>query len=210
MVDDAKQISFVPSWVKFLGTPVWIRDPAGMISFLNSRAERLLGRSAIDVIGNPCHQIVGGSSVVGVPFCRRQCLLVSDVMVQAEIEPIEMLVQGGDDKPQWVRFLAIPVWAPDGSGPWIVHCALSANREHRFNDYLTRVAAAGAHAKPKNLTGREREILQHLVEGEDLHIVAERLFISHATVRNHVQHILAKLDVHSINQAVAHYLLSKY
>ena len=112
MVDDAQQVSFVPSWVKFLGTPVWIRDPAGGISFLNARAEKLLGRSARDVIGNPCHQVVGGSSATGVPFCSRQCPLVSGVTAQAEIEPIEILVGGDDIKTQWV-----PVSGNTGLGP---------------------------------------------------------------------------------------------
>src|SRR5262249_2810913 len=45
------------------------------------------------------------------------------------------------------------------------------------------------------LTPREREILGCLAEGLASAAIANRLAISRATVRNHTQRILAKLDV---------------
>ena len=53
------------------------------------------------------------------------------------------------------------------------------------------------------LTPREREVLHLLTEGLDGAAIAERLFVSSATVRNHIQHILGKLGVHSRAEAVA-------
>ena len=53
------------------------------------------------------------------------------------------------------------------------------------------------------LTSREREVLQLLAEGLDGTLIAEKLFVSPATVRNHVQHILTKLGVHSRLEAVS-------
>ncbi len=53
------------------------------------------------------------------------------------------------------------------------------------------------------LTNREREVLNLLAEGLDGAAIAERLVLSPATVRNHIQHILARLDVHSRAEAVA-------
>ncbi len=52
------------------------------------------------------------------------------------------------------------------------------------------------------LTKREKEILHLLVEGIDNHSIAEDLFISVQTVRNHIRHIYEKLQVHSKTQAV--------
>ena len=52
------------------------------------------------------------------------------------------------------------------------------------------------------LTKREKEILHLLVEGIDNHSIAEELFISVQTVRNHIRHIYEKLQVHSKTQAV--------
>jgi PAS domain S-box-containing protein len=52
------------------------------------------------------------------------------------------------------------------------------------------------------LTPREVEVLQALAEGLDSQAVADRLFISLRTERNHVANILAKLGVHSQLQAL--------
>jgi DNA-binding NarL/FixJ family response regulator/two-component sensor histidine kinase len=52
------------------------------------------------------------------------------------------------------------------------------------------------------LTPREREILQALAEGLDSHGIAERLYISLRTERNHMTSILAKLGAHSRLQAL--------
>jgi len=53
-----------------------------------------------------------------------------------------------------------------------------------------------------SLTKREKEVLNLLVEGTDNHNIAEVLFISIQTVRNHIRHIYKKLQVHSKTQAV--------
>lgn len=53
------------------------------------------------------------------------------------------------------------------------------------------------------LTAREIEVLTGLVHGESTKALAERLHVRPATARTHVQHLLAKLGVHSRLQAVA-------
>lgn len=53
-----------------------------------------------------------------------------------------------------------------------------------------------------NLTGREMDILQGLVEGLDHKEVAEKLFISPHTVRTHICNIYDKLHVNNRAQAV--------
>ncbi len=53
------------------------------------------------------------------------------------------------------------------------------------------------------LTERELEILAQLVQGLDTIELAEKLFISRETVRNHIKHIYEKLHVHSRSQVVA-------
>ena len=52
------------------------------------------------------------------------------------------------------------------------------------------------------LTPREVEILNLLVEGVETQQIADKLFISIQTVRNHIRHIYEKLQVHSKSQAV--------
>lgn len=58
----------------------------------------------------------------------------------------------------------------------------------------------------ENLTPREREILDLLVEGCFFREIADRLGISGETVRTHVNHIYRKLHVRSRTEAVVKYL----
>jgi DNA-binding NarL/FixJ family response regulator len=53
------------------------------------------------------------------------------------------------------------------------------------------------------LSQREKDILQGLVEGLSYKMIGEKYFISIDTVRTHIKHIYDKLHVHSKSQAVA-------
>ena len=53
-----------------------------------------------------------------------------------------------------------------------------------------------------SLSPREMEILNLLVEGNSNNEIADNLFISKETVRNHIRNIYKKLRVHSKSQAV--------
>lgn len=53
------------------------------------------------------------------------------------------------------------------------------------------------HPVPAHLSQREMEILQHLTAGLNYQVIAEKLFISPKTVRNHIQNIYQKLQVSS-------------
>ncbi len=57
-------------------------------------------------------------------------------------------------------------------------------------------------APPLDITDREREVLTLLAQGLSNRDLAERLYLSEATVKTHVSSLLAKLGVHSRVQAV--------
>jgi len=48
-----------------------------------------------------------------------------------------------------------------------------------------------------SLTEREREVLDHVARGKSNKVIAQALDISHNTVKLHVRHIMAKLDLNS-------------
>ena len=48
-----------------------------------------------------------------------------------------------------------------------------------------------------SLTEREREVLDHVARGQSNKVIAQALDISHNTVKLHVRHIMAKLDLNS-------------
>jgi LuxR family maltose regulon positive regulatory protein len=53
------------------------------------------------------------------------------------------------------------------------------------------------------LSGRELDVLRLIVEGLSNQAIAQKLFLSTGTVKVHIKHIYAKLDVNSRTQAVA-------
>ncbi len=54
---------------------------------------------------------------------------------------------------------------------------------------------------PGQLSRREREVLQLLTQGQTNREIAQSLILSVSTVKIHVEHILAKLDVSDRTQA---------
>ena len=77
----------------------------------------------------------------------------------------------------------------------------------RLRRLLTRVAGPpegrSDAAARDGLSPREVEVLRLLAHGLSAAAIAERLVISRKTVSTHLQHVMAKLGVHSRAQAVA-------
>jgi two-component system, NarL family, response regulator NreC len=67
-----------------------------------------------------------------------------------------------------------------------------------MEDYLRRARGHHAETEMEKLSAREREVLQLLAEGNSSSEIARRLHISTRTVDTHRQHIMEKLDIHSI------------
>lgn len=61
-----------------------------------------------------------------------------------------------------------------------------------------------------NLSAREQQVLNLLVEGFSYKLIADKLFISMDTVRSHIKKIYEKLHVNSKSEAVAKTLKNKY
>jgi DNA-binding NarL/FixJ family response regulator len=60
------------------------------------------------------------------------------------------------------------------------------------------------------LTNREIEILEHLSEGKNYQFIAEQLFISPRTVRNHISNIYRKLQVGSKGEVISMAMKNKW
>ena len=81
--------------------------------------------------------------------------------------------------------------APAASG------AAAAGTGAGASEAATRHARCAQLARKGGLTAREADVLELLVRGHSKTRIAETFLISENTVRGHVKHIYAKLDVHS-------------
>ncbi|EWY40043.1 transcriptional regulator [Skermanella stibiiresistens SB22] len=66
---------------------------------------------------------------------------------------------------------------------------------------LTQISAPAPQGSWRGLSGREREILQHLVMGASNKLIANKLGITEATVKVHLKTLLRKIDVNNRTQA---------
>jgi DNA-binding NarL/FixJ family response regulator len=71
-----------------------------------------------------------------------------------------------------------------------------------LGEVLRRLREDDAGGVIAELTPREREVLQCMVDGLGRAEIAERLCLSANTVRTHTQNLLAKLDMHSALEAI--------
>jgi DNA-binding CsgD family transcriptional regulator len=192
--------------------PVWVTGPDGKIWYVNSRAEALIGRTADACLGEFCHEVIGGYQLNGTPFCSPDCAVRRLAASGREIEPYPLRIPRTNQRDEVLRVVVIVSRPPGDGGASYVHCVIDDARHERFRGYLDRVMARSRRPSEVSLdafalTRREREVLRLLAEDESLHAIALKLNLSYATVRNHSQHILNKLGVHSILEAVALYLL---
>lgn len=88
--------------------------------------------------------------------------------------------------------------------------ALMPDMTNRILHEFVRLAEMPKQGPPEfeALSAREAEVVKQLATGATNQEIAERLFISENTVKNHVRNILAKLDLKSRRQ-VANYLRSR-
>lgn len=114
----------------------------------SAAAEELVGRSAGDVIGRYCYEVVLGNDYEGHPFCRADCPAIKAARRGRGVPNYDIACQknGGE---VWLNVSIVPV--------------------------------------PRRVTGEA---------------LASNLGLSRATVRNHIQRLLAKIGVHSRLEAV--------
>ncbi len=79
---------------------------------------------------------------------------------------------------------------------------LAPARTRRLIEAQVRPQASFDTSLDGTLTDREREVLVLMARGLDNGQIASNLFVSEATVRTHVGHVLSKLDARSRVQAV--------
>ena len=184
-------------------------DAEGRIVLWNRAAESMLGYTVREAVGRRCCDLLIGDDENGNRLCGRGCHIVDLVKMRTPVHSFDMRTRTKTGSAIWVNVSTLRV-SRDGAGDGTVHLLrdVTATREilglirERLAIPATLVPAApdGTGA----LTRRELEILHIIATGVNTKDAAERLHVSRATIRNHVQNILGKLGAHSRLEAVAY------
>ena len=189
-------------------------DERGRIVIWNRAAEALLGYQASGILGRSCATVFGGRDVFGNRFCDPDCAVQRMVHAHEAVSSFRLYLrkESGSAVPVAVSIITVP--GPKASQHTVIHLL------HPISDTVTSAAHAASLTSPAfagtdalarphaalssfPLTEREVEILRVLADGRSTKDIADSLYISVATVRNHVQNILRKLEVHSKVEAVS-------
>jgi PAS domain S-box-containing protein len=192
-------------------------DDSGLISAWNSAAEKLFGLSSEEALKRPCHEILQGTHESG-PFCSQRCSIHQAVHLNRPLANFDLRLQTKTGE-EWCNLTIEIVPAPESGERHAVHLVRPLDA-HQLIEQLRRVmvtsrVAGNSEAAARlvssslstvgdaRLTAREKEILHLLANGKRTRAIAHELYISTATVNNHVQHIMDKLDSHNRLEVVA-------
>ena len=192
--------------------PAYGMDRHDRIVFWNDGAEKALGWSSAEVLGKMCYDVLAGRDVFGNLYCMRDCPVVASAIAGDDVRPylLDVKRKGSTSSLKLiVRAVPLPTAGPsfavlmhfletEGSSlDNIVASLRSAVREPAGLPPIDPPISVSP------LSGREREIVMLLSNGYAALNIAAKLNLSHATVRNHIQNVLRKLEVHSQVEAVA-------
>jgi DNA-binding CsgD family transcriptional regulator len=192
-------------------------DAAQRIVFWNRACEQLLKRPARLSLGRKCCEVLQGCSAAGETTCQPGC--AASELARGGPSPgnFSMWVEDGNGIKQSLK-MSIALMPSPSKGEWTVVHLLHRGEAVATLDMLEGGAQPGQRpaggngegtarmptAAASGLTAREDEIFRMLAEGLPVRAISARLHISPVTVRNHLQHIMAKLDLHSQREAVAY------
>lgn len=181
----------------------------GRIARWNRAAEKILGYAAREVLGRPCGDVFGGHDDDGNRLCHPGCRVVRLSELGEAVQSFDMRTRAKAGRFVWLNVSILRIADAGPGGPATVHLfrdvtadkeLLTLVHEHRA---ATAQSEAGT-APEAALSRRELDVLRLLALGLNTRAAAERLHVSPATVRNHVQNLFAKLGVHSRLEAVAY------
>ncbi|MFI5181459.1 MAG: LuxR C-terminal-related transcriptional regulator [Thermoanaerobaculia bacterium] len=168
------------------GTPAaFATDQDDRIVFWNRGAVRLLDREPDEVLGRRAHRVFKERDLFVHGLRGMNVTLLMIPGRRSHLFTVVHILQALDEQ-------ALPSAA---------HQAASTSSSSR--SFAPPVPLRLAVPDRPPLTCRERQILELISTGLQNKEVARELHISSVTVRNHVQNILAKLDVHSKLEAVS-------
>jgi PAS domain S-box-containing protein len=171
------------------------------VVFWNRTAERILGHRAADVLGRKCFDLIAGGDFLGHPFCGEDCDVIRCSRKGKAPPNYDVRTHTAAGEGLWLNMSIVVLRGRRQRSTLTVHLFRDVTAERRRTP-LPALRDAIDHPALARLTRRETEVLQLLAAGYDNENMAESLGVARSTLRNHIEHLLAKLGVHSRLEAV--------
>lgn len=172
-------------------------DRNGRILVWNQAAERIFGYSHSEALGRSCWELLSGRDIFGNQSCCEGCPVRAAAFNEQLVKRFKIDFKTASQ--EWKTFAVTTLMLINETGENLfVHICLPETYAAKPARYLS---ATDKHIQ--KLTPREIKVLTFLHKGMTVEDIAIALNISCSTVRNHNQHILGKLNVHSRFEAVA-------
>ncbi len=200
------------------GDAAFAMDPQGSICYWSRNAERLLGFSQEQILSRSCADILAGEDDVGCAICTHDCHILAMAIKGGQIPSFDLHAATASGKRKWLNVTTIVAHLKRGASPLVVHLMRDVDRQKRVEavtrNALTQIQQLTENQAdqfppqglsqypPVDLTPRELSVLRLLSLGRNTAEIADHLYISPTTVRNHIQHILSKLQCHTRLEAV--------
>ena len=214
MGDDREDTANLPQAVRSFieartGDAVFIIGPDYQLVYWDSEAESLTGLLSEEVEGKRCYEVVLGEREDGNPFCTYGCSVMHLAQAERPVSNYDMRITTRSGEKRWVNVSNLTEDSDDG--PYLVHLMRDSQRSHETLEMaqgLIQLSSKKDAPAPDRrdipaLTPRQLEVLRLLSEGRSAKEIGQELYLSPATVRNHIRSLLQVLGAHSQLEALA-------
>lgn len=191
------------------GDAVYVVGPDYTIVHWDKAMESLSGVLSEEALGKPCYEAVMGEAEGGVPFCAHGCSVMHLAQEGRPVSSYEMKIRTRSGRRRWVSASNLTLETEEG--PYLVHLLRDAQGTHDTLEMARGLiqlstkenAPAPIRKDIPALTQRQLEVLRLLSEGKSAREIGAELYLSEATVRNHIRALLEAIGAHSQVEALA-------
>lgn len=208
-------ITGIEQLVEGTGDAAFAVDSAGIIVAWNQPCASLFGIPAAEALGQPCGRLLEGVDECG-PVCKSDCCVLRTVRHRSPVSNFDMQVETEAGR-RWCNVSLLQGGDRDAGTWWSIHVLRVVDVRKRLEVLLrdfvatstelphteiSRLLSSTRSPRKVELTRQELVVLRRLARGTSTTAIAEALGISEATVNNHVQHLMRKMDAHTRLEAI--------
>ena len=182
------------------GDPAFAVDRDGVIVLWNQAAEKALGYPASTALGQRCWELLCGQDTYGNKYCYETCPLRDMAFRHKSINGFKAVYKTLHEGRKSFEISCLTVFDEPGNELLLHICRADGQTREDVGRQIKLKSSTNNYFDV--LSPREFEALKLLAGGKNNQEIASAMSISIPTVRNHIQHLLRKLDVHSRLEAV--------